>query len=75
MKIFRIIPVFFVISSMISCGGGAKPENENTLTSGKTKIAVDETMSTVIQDEIDVFQSLYPATITPIVTTETNAIS
>jgi len=74
MKIFRIIPVFFVVSGMISCGGGAKPENENTLTSGKTKIAVDETMSTVIQNEIDVFQSLYPATISPIVTTETNAI-
>lgn len=65
----------FVLSLLIiSCANKNQKDNGNTLRSGHTKIAVDETMANVMQSEIDVFSALYPATIEPIFTSETDAI-
>lgn len=59
----------------MSCGNKKKDKNDgNTMRSGFIKVAVDETMKSVLQSEIDVFEGLYPADIEPIYTTENNAI-
>ena len=58
-----------------ACGKKAKrTENTNTMTSGYIKIAVDQTVQNVIQNEIDVFESLHPVRIEPIYTSEQEAI-
>lgn len=60
---------------MGSCGQKSKQsENTNTMTSGFIKIAVDQTVQNVIQNEIDVFESLYPVKIEPVYTSEQEAI-
>jgi len=69
-----IIVAIFSIFLISSCVKAKKDKNENTMTSGYIKIAVDQTMQKVIQNEIDVFEGLYPAKIEPIFTTETEAI-
>ena len=75
MKNFHILIVLLLsIAFLSSCGGKKEVKNENTTTSGYIKIAVDQTMQKVIQNEIDVFEGLYPAKIEPIYTTETEAI-
>lgn len=52
-------------------GGGEKRSN----TAGQVTISVDETLSPVIKEELEVFHSDYPeATITPIYTSEQEAI-
>lgn len=71
----KILPLLLVGVIFISCGSKKRDKNDgNTMRSGFIKIAVDETMRTVIQSEIDVFGGLYPADIEPIYTTETEAI-
>lgn len=71
----KILPLLLVGVIFISCGSKKRDKNDgNTMRSGFIKIAVDETMRTVIQSEIDVFGGLYPADIQPIYTTETEAI-
>lgn len=68
--------LFFILSMVfiaISCNNKSNKE-QNTMTSGYIKIAVDQTTQDVIQNEIDVFESLYPAIINPIYTSETNAV-
>ena len=75
MKNFHFIIVLLLSMAFFSsCGGKKEVKNENTTTSGYIKIAVDQTMQKVIQNEIDVFEGLYPAKIEPIYTTETEAI-
>ena len=75
MKNFHILIVLLLsIAFLSSCGGKKEVKNENTTTSGYIKIAVDQTMQKVIQNEIDVFEGLYPAKIEPVYTTETEAI-
>lgn len=60
---------------MLSCGEKKKDKNDgNTLRSGYIKIAVDETLATVIKNNVDVFEGLYPADIDIINTTESNAV-
>ncbi|MBP1637503.1 MAG: phosphate transporter substrate-binding protein [Bacteroidetes bacterium] len=74
MKKISFLSVLFL--SLIFFASCTKKENKdgNTSNSGFIKIAVDQTMQHVIQNEIDVFEGLYPAKIKPIYTTETEAI-
>ncbi len=65
---------FFVIIMVASCGKSNETKTQNTMKSGYIKIAVDQTFQNVIQQEIDVFENLFPAIIEPIYTTEQNAI-
>ena len=66
-----LLSVFLIVA----CGRkGKQTENSNTITSGYIKIAVDQTVQNVIQNEIDVFENLYPAKIEPIYTSEQEAI-
>ena len=74
MKKISFLSVLFL--SLIFFASCTKKGNKdgNTSNSGFIKIAVDQTMQHVIQNEIDVFEGLYPAKIKPIYTTETEAI-
>lgn len=63
-----------LLVAVSSCGKQKDTENKNTMRSGYIKIAVDQTVQNVIQQEIDVFEGLYPAKIEPIYTTEQEAI-
>ncbi len=71
----KIIFFFLVVFTIVSCSPKKKDKNDgNTMRSGFIKIAVDESMASVMQNEIDVFSGLFPAEIEPIFTTENNAI-
>lgn len=63
---------------IFSACSNSKPKDGHTDTysSGVIKIASDESFSPIIQEEIDVFQSVYPqATIVPIYTNEVDAVN
>lgn len=69
-KIFSILLISFLV---FSCSTKKKDKDDgNTMHSGFIKVAVDETLKSVMQNEIDVFEGLYPAVIQPIYTTENN---
>lgn len=64
-----------LILSFFSCTREKKDKFTDTLTAGVIPVAVDETFGPIIQEEIAVFESVYPeAGIVPIFTTEGNAI-
>ncbi|MFV0391181.1 MAG: PstS family phosphate ABC transporter substrate-binding protein [Paludibacteraceae bacterium] len=73
-KIKIISLLSFLVFLSVSCNQKKASENQNTLTSGYIKIAVDQTLQSVIQQEIDVFEGLYPVDIDPIYTTEQEAV-
>jgi phosphate transport system substrate-binding protein len=53
-----------------------KTKPQDTLFSGAIKVAVDETLSPLVQEEIDVFEALYPlADIIPYYTNEVEAMN
>lgn len=71
--------IYFVISVLIlsffSCAREKKDKFTDTLTAGVIPVAIDETFAPIIEEEIAVFESVYPkAGIVPIFTTEGNAI-
>jgi phosphate transport system substrate-binding protein len=72
---FRVLVVGFIFS-LVSCNKTKVTDRyTDTYTSGKIKIAVDETFKPIMEEELEVYRSLTPmATITPIYTTEVNAI-
>ncbi|HOH54626.1 MAG TPA: substrate-binding domain-containing protein [Paludibacteraceae bacterium] len=75
---FRIYFLSVVlIFTIISCRREVKKDRfTDTLTSGVIPVAVDETFEPVIEEEIDVFESLYPnAGIVPKYTSEVEAIN
>ncbi len=54
---------FFIICGIIlfpGCGGGLKPTDTDTPTSGKFKIGIDDSYSLLADAELYTFQSLYP---------------
>lgn len=66
---------FVIIMSFFSCAREKKDKFTDTLTAGVIPVAVDETFAPIIQDEIAVFEAVYPkAGIVPIFTTEGKAI-
>lgn len=73
-NIYSISIAFLLIVLLTACGKQKKEEGQNTMRSGFIKIAVDQTVQNVIQQEIDVFESLYPAKIEPIYTSEQDAV-
>lgn len=75
-KLTLIVFSAILTLSFVACNSNKKKDKdaENTLKSGYIKIAVDESLSSVMQNEIDVFEGLYPAKIDPIYTTENKAI-
>jgi len=71
--------IYFVISVLIlsffSCTREKKDKFTDTLTAGVIPVAIDETFAPIIEEEIAVFESVYPkAGIVPIFTTEGKAI-
>lgn len=69
--IILFLSIFFIF---IGCKNKKNDKEQNTMTSGYIKIAVDQTVQDIIEKEIAVFESLYPAKIDAIYTSETNAI-
>lgn len=59
---------------LAACGKQKSKEIPNTMRSGYIKVAIDQTVQNVIQQEIDVFEGLYPVDIEPIYTTEQEAV-
>lgn len=75
MKTIRAISVFFLLAVFLTaCVKNKNTEQQNTMRSGYIKIAVDQTLQNVIQQQIDVFEGLYPVDIEPIYTTEREAV-
>ena len=70
--------LFYVLSILVflhSCGQGPKVTRMDTPTSGIAEITVDECFAPIVQEQIDVFESLNEeATIIPIYTSETQAL-
>jgi len=74
---FRLIFLMSIVAvlSFFSCSREKKDKYTDTLTEGVISVAVDETFAPILQDEIAVFESIYPkAGIVPVFTTEGNAI-
>jgi len=73
-KLKQFIYLVFILS-FFSCSREKKDKFTDTLTAGVIPVAVDETFAPIIQDEIAVFESIYPkAGIVPVFTTEGKAI-
>src|SRR5574344_1667463 len=61
---------------LAACNGKPKDGRTDTYSSGVVKITSDESFSPIIQEEIAVFENMYPnAKIKPIFTDEVNAIN
>lgn len=73
-KIFFISVTLLLAVLLVACGKQKSTETKNTMRSGYIKIAVDQTVQNVIQQQIDVFEGLYPVDIEPIYTTEHEAV-
>ncbi|MFZ4581966.1 MAG: PstS family phosphate ABC transporter substrate-binding protein [Paludibacter sp.] len=73
-KLYKFI-YLVIILSFFSCAREKKDKFTDTLTAGVIPVAIDETFAPIIQQEIAVFESIYPkAGIVPIFTTEGKAI-
>src|ERR1035437_5119132 len=66
----------FCFLLLFSCQNKSKDKFTDTYSSGVIPIAVDENFQPIIQEEIDVFEALFPKTgIVPNYTNEVNAIN
>jgi phosphate transport system substrate-binding protein len=67
MKKFPLIPFVFFLGLLLvffACNQNNKPKNEEeTILKGSTSVLVDETLLPVIEDQVEVFESLYDAKI------------
>lgn len=60
---------------LVSCNKSGKPkEIKETIIKGSTSILVDETLQPVMEDQIAVFESIYPATITMVSKSEKEVV-
>lgn len=60
---FKIIGVFFILF-FVSCNQKSETKNSNeTILTGNTTIEVDETLKPIIEDQVQIFESLYKAKI------------
>jgi len=68
MKKFPLIPFVFSIGLLIvfiACNQMNKPQNsDETILKGTTSVLVDETLLPIVEDQVEVFESLYEAKIT-----------
>lgn len=74
MKTRYVLMLVLVAIFSVACKKDKSKEGQNTLTSGYIKIAVDQTVQNVMQQVVDVFESLYPAKIEVIYTSEKEAV-
>ena len=75
MSTFKLSCFLFVLA-FVSCQTKGKDRFTDTLTEGVIPITVDENLRPIIQEELDVFESLYPkAGIVPTYTNEVDAIN
>lgn len=75
MRKFRLLSIFFVMF-LFSCQTKSKDKFTDTYASGVIPIAVDANFQPIIQEELDVFEALYPkAGIIPKYTNEVEAIN
>lgn len=67
MKKFPFIPFVFFLGLIIvffACNQNNKPKNEEeTILKGSTSVLVDETLLPIVEDQVEVFESLYEAEI------------
>ena len=67
---------FCIVLFFISCKEAKAPRFTDTYTSGVISVAVDENFRPIIQEELDVFESIYPKSgIVPVFTDEVDAIN
>jgi phosphate transport system substrate-binding protein len=59
-----LILISFAFIIVFSCDKKAKSQDEQTILKGKATILVDETLLPVIEDQVDVFENQYNASIT-----------
>jgi len=75
MTTFKLSCLLFILA-LVSCQTTGKDKFTDTLTEGVIPITVDENLRPIIQEELDVFESLYPkAGIVPTYTNEVDAIN
>jgi len=75
MTTFKLTCLLFVLA-FVSCQTRGTDRFTDTLTEGVIPITVDENLRPIIQEELDVFESLYPkAGIVPTYTDEVDAIN
>lgn len=75
MRLFIALTAILLLL-LSGCGNKPKPGEDDTLTSGNIKIAVDETFRPIIEEELQVFHALNPeATIQPIYCSEVEAMN
>ena len=71
----KILSLFFVLL-LFSCQNKSKDKFTDTYTTGVIKIAVDENFQPIIQEELDVFETMFPkAGIIPHYTNEVEAMN
>jgi phosphate transport system substrate-binding protein len=67
MKKFPFIPFVFFLGLIVvffACNQNNKPKNEEeTILKGSTSVLVDETLLPIVEDQVEVFESLYEAKI------------
>lgn len=75
MKKLNILHVSILMLLLASCGAGDKSKmRTDTPKSGVARIAVDECLAPIIQQQVDVFEGTYPeATIIPVYTSDREA--
>jgi phosphate transport system substrate-binding protein len=72
---FKLLFILFVIT-LLSCKTKSNDKFTDTLTGGVIPIAVDANFEPIIQEELDVFESMYPkAGVVPTYTDEVSAIN
>lgn len=76
MRVWQIIIGGLLAVGVAACGSKPKDGRTDTYTSGVISIAVDESFQPILQEEIDVFECLYPlAGIVPRFVTEREAVN
>ena len=76
MKISHFVLTLLFVLSFSACHSGPKITRFDTMTSGKATVLCEDCFSPIIQEEIGVFQGLYPeASVHPIYTDEVTAMN
>jgi phosphate transport system substrate-binding protein len=75
MKLIKF-QIFLLALLLLSCNSKSKDNQSDTYTSGVIKIAADESFQPIVQEELDVFEALFPkAGIVPAYVNEVEAIN
>lgn len=72
--VMRILGVLLAISFFMMCNKTGEGKSEETILKGNATVLVDETLLPILQDEKQVFESQYPATIDLLPRSESEAI-